>query len=79
LIGALDAVGEFSYVPIFMKQIRLHGIFTGSRAMFEDMNRAINEAKLEPVIDKVFAFDQAREALTHMESGLHFGKIVVKI
>jgi len=43
------------------------------------MNRAINEAKLEPVIDKVFAFDQAREALTHMESGLHFGKIVVKI
>lgn len=79
LIGALEAAGEFSYLPIFMKQIRLQGIFTGSRAMFEDMNRAINESKLEPVIDKVFAFDQAREALTYMESGSHFGKIVLSI
>jgi NADPH:quinone reductase-like Zn-dependent oxidoreductase len=79
LIGALEAAGEFSYLPIFMKQIRLHGIFTGSRAMFEDMNRAITQAKLMPVVDKVFEFEQVCEALKHMESGSHFGKIVVRI
>ena len=47
--------------------------------MFEDMNRAIDEAKLRPIVDKVFEFDQVREALTYMERGSHFGKIVVTI
>jgi NADPH:quinone reductase-like Zn-dependent oxidoreductase len=79
LIGALAASGEFSYVPVFMKLIRVQGVFTGSRAMFEDMNRAIEAAKLRPVIGKVFKFDEAREALKYMESGSHFGKIVVTI
>ncbi|MEP7074380.1 MAG: NAD(P)-dependent alcohol dehydrogenase [Acidobacteriota bacterium] len=79
LIGALEAAGNFSYVPIFMKQIRLHGIFTGSRAMFEDMNRAITAANLQPVVDHVFPFDEVQAALTHMQSGSHFGKIVVRI
>lgn len=79
LIGALEAAGDFSYLPIFMKSIRVQGIFTGSRAMFEEMNRAIELAKLKPVIDKVFPFDEVREALKYMEDGSHFGKIVIRI
>ena len=79
LIGALDMSGEFNPVPIFMKGIRVQGIFIGSRRMFEDMNAAIETHKLRPVIDRVFEFDQAREALNYMTSGAHFGKIVVKI
>jgi len=47
--------------------------------MFEDMNRAISVNKLKPVIDRVFEFDEAREALKHMEGASHFGKIVVRI
>jgi NADPH:quinone reductase-like Zn-dependent oxidoreductase len=43
------------------------------------MVRAIEAAKLKPVIDKVFAFDEAREAFRYMESAAHFGKIVVRI
>jgi NADPH:quinone reductase-like Zn-dependent oxidoreductase len=79
LIGALDREGEFSYVPIFMKIIRLQGIFVGSRKMFEDMNRAIEENQIRPVIDRTFEFDQVPEALKYMQAGKHFGKIVVKI
>lgn len=79
LIGALDMSGEFNPVQIFMKGIRMQGIFIGSRQMFEDMNAAIESHKLRPVIDRVFEFDEARQALKHMESGAHFGKIVVKI
>ena len=45
--------------------------------MFEDMNRAIAAHGLKPVIDRVFAFTEAREAFRHMESATHFGKIVV--
>ena len=47
--------------------------------MFEAMDKCISENKLKPVVDKIFEFDQAREALKTMESASHFGKIVVKI
>jgi NADPH:quinone reductase-like Zn-dependent oxidoreductase len=78
LIGALSGgSGEINTTTILMKGIRVQGIFVGSRAMFEAMNRAIALNKLKPVIDKAFSFDEAREAFKYMESGAHFGKIVV--
>jgi len=46
--------------------------------MYEHLNAAITTAQLKPVIDRTFAFDEAVEALRHMESGSHFGKIVLK-
>jgi NADPH:quinone reductase-like Zn-dependent oxidoreductase len=79
MIGALTGAAGFNPVTVFMKSIRLQGIFTGSRAMFEDMNKAISVNKLRPVVDRVFEFDEVREALRHMESASHFGKIVVRI
>ncbi len=79
VIGALSGAGQFSPINVFMKAICMQGVFVGSRYMFEQMNRAIALSKLTPVIDKTFAFDYVRDALRHMESGSHFGKIVVKI
>jgi len=79
LIGALDTNGAFNPVPILMKGIRLQGIFIGSRAMFEEMNAKIAETELMPVIDRIFDFGEVKEALRHMESGLHIGKVVVRI
>jgi NADPH:quinone reductase-like Zn-dependent oxidoreductase len=79
LIGALDMSGEFNPVPVFMKGIRMQGIFVGSRAMFEDMNAKIGASGMRPVIDRVFDFADAPEALAYMESGAHFGKIVIRV
>ena len=79
MIGALTGPGEFNPTSVFMKAIRLQGIFVGSRTMFEDLCRAVLSSKLEPVVDRVFDFDQVREALHYMESGSHFGKVVVTI
>jgi len=42
------------------------------------MNRAIEANRMKPAVDKLFAFEEAREALKYMESGSHFGKIVIK-
>jgi NADPH:quinone reductase-like Zn-dependent oxidoreductase len=79
MIGALTGPGDFNPVTVFMKAVRLQGIFTGSRTLFEDLLRAIDVNKLEPVIDKVFEFDQARDAMQYMQSGAHFGKVVIRI
>ena len=78
VIGVLAAGGEFNPVSILMKSLRLQGIFVGSRQMFEDLNRAISASRLKPVIDRTFPFGEAREALKYMESGAHFGKIVLE-
>jgi NADPH:quinone reductase-like Zn-dependent oxidoreductase len=79
VIGVVAGKGEFSNAPIFMKALRLIGVFVGSRAMFEEMNATIESHGIRPVIDRIFEFDQVREALELMKSGKHFGKIVVKI
>jgi len=78
MIGALTGPGDFNPVSVFMKAVRLQGIFVGSKAMFEDLLRAIDLNKLEPVIDRVFEFGAAREAMQYMKSGAHFGKVVIK-
>ena len=77
LIGVLAMGGEFNPTVVLMKGVRLQGVFVGSRAMFEAMNRAIEANQLRPVIDKTVSFAEAGEALRYMESGSHFGKIVI--
>lgn len=78
LIGVLTGgAGQVNPLPILMRNIRVQGIFVGSREMFEAMNRAITLSKLKPVVDRVFPFADAVEAYRYMESGAHFGKVVI--
>ena len=79
MIGVLSGGGEFDPRPILMKSIRLQGVYVGSREMFEEMNQAISNAGLCPVVDRVFGFEEAVEAFRYMETGAHFGKICIRI
>jgi NADPH:quinone reductase-like Zn-dependent oxidoreductase len=77
-IGVLSgAVESVDVRPILARQIRIHGVYVGSRADFVAMNKAITQADLKPVIDTVFAFNEAREAFRRMDGAGHFGKIVI--
>jgi NADPH:quinone reductase-like Zn-dependent oxidoreductase len=79
-IGVLSQSDQpLPIAPILHRQVRVHGVYVGSRAHFETMNRAIEASRLRPVVDKIFAFSQAREALATMEKGSHFGKIVIQV
>jgi NADPH:quinone reductase-like Zn-dependent oxidoreductase len=80
LIGVLSGItGEVQTAHILHKAITVRGIYVGSRAMFAAMNRAITQHQLKPVIDRVFPFESAPEALRHLESAQHFGKIVITL
>jgi NADPH:quinone reductase-like Zn-dependent oxidoreductase len=79
VIGVLSGKGSVDPTLILMKALRMHGIFVGSREMFERMVSFIETHSIKPVIDSVFSFDEVPEALHHMESQKHFGKIVIKI
>ncbi|HTZ59593.1 MAG TPA: NAD(P)-dependent alcohol dehydrogenase [Acidobacteriaceae bacterium] len=84
--GAVAQIGVLSHsdqplpIPLILhRQVRIHGIYVGSRAHFEAMNRAISAERMVPVVDKTFAFNEAREALKTMEQSSHFGKIVIQV
>jgi NADPH:quinone reductase-like Zn-dependent oxidoreductase len=79
-IGVLSQTSEpLNVVPILHKQIHVQGIYVGSRADFLEMNRAISQIELKPVVDEAFTFDQAPQALQRMQSGAHFGKLVIRV
>ena len=58
---------------------RLVKVNVGHRESFEAMNRAIVSNALKPVVDRVFAFEQAVDAYDYEYSGHHFGKVVITI
>lgn len=79
VIGALTGADPtLSPIPILMNSSRIQGVFVGSRAMFERMNRAIELHQMKPVIDKIFPWTEIVEALHYMEGRQHFGKISLK-
>ncbi|OKH28753.1 zinc-dependent alcohol dehydrogenase family protein [Chroogloeocystis siderophila] len=79
LIGVLSGgKGEVATAAILMKNVRVQGIYVGSREMFAAMNSAIALHKLRPVVDRVYPFHEVPEALKYMESGSHFGKICIR-
>ena len=62
---------------IVMRRIAIQGITVGPRADFEAMVRACDANRLEPVVDRVFGFDELRPALEHLASQKHFGKVCI--
>jgi NADPH:quinone reductase-like Zn-dependent oxidoreductase len=56
----------------------LHAVRVGSRAMFHNLLRALEQHQIHPQIDRVFAFSETPEAFRHLLSGGHFGKIVIR-
>ncbi|HZU84082.1 MAG TPA: NAD(P)-dependent alcohol dehydrogenase [Polyangiaceae bacterium] len=59
--------------------VRVDSVYVGSVRHFESMNDAIERAGMHPVVGRVFPFEQARAAYDYLESGEHFGKVVVRV
>jgi NADPH:quinone reductase-like Zn-dependent oxidoreductase len=80
LIGVLAGLqGDTNPHPIMRKSANLHGIFVGSRAMFERLNTALENNAIRPVIARVFEFDEAHAAYRYQQSAAPFGKVVIRI
>jgi len=78
-IGVLATAAEPFPVPLILhKTARVQGIYVGSRSDFVEMNRAIRLSGMRPV-HEVFDWSEAREAFGKMESGGHFGKMVLRV
>jgi NADPH:quinone reductase-like Zn-dependent oxidoreductase len=77
VIGLLSGMAQVDPMPILRRNLRVQGLYVGSKQMFDAMNRAIEAGGLKPVIDKAFPFAEAKAAYRHLRSQQHFGKIVI--
>lgn len=80
IIGGVDGgfASEVQLLDLIAGARQLTGIFVGSRAMLEQLARCVETAGIKPVVDRVFSFDQAREAHSYLQQGgQHFGKVVI--
>jgi NADPH:quinone reductase-like Zn-dependent oxidoreductase len=81
LIGVLagPAEGESRLPLIVMQQQRIQGVTVGSAEDLQAMVDAIAANKMRPVLDRVFPFENAKDAFAHMTAGKHFGKVAIAI
>jgi NADPH:quinone reductase-like Zn-dependent oxidoreductase len=64
---------------IWWKQLTILGSTMGTKADFEGAYELVASGRAKPVIDSVYPLADARAAHERMESGDHFGKIVLTI
>jgi NADPH:quinone reductase-like Zn-dependent oxidoreductase len=78
-IGVLSGPAEPVPIPMILhKQVRIQGIYVGSRLDFEELNKTITASKLRPVLES-HPWAEARQVLHRMESASHFGKLTLKV
>jgi len=80
LIGGLSGFGgDVPVMTLMNGNMTVSGIYVGSRADFEALNRFVDAHHVKPVIDKVYAFDDAAAAFDALEKGESFGKTVIRV
>ncbi|KAH9205868.1 hypothetical protein DL95DRAFT_316681 [Leptodontidium sp. 2 PMI_412] len=81
LSGKEDAGGDQTNTNVLAlkRNVALKGLLNGLRERFEEKVAFYEEKKIKPVVDKVFEFGEAKQALIYLFAGGHFSKVVVKV
>jgi NADPH:quinone reductase-like Zn-dependent oxidoreductase len=65
-------------LAVLRSAVTLRAVSGGSRASFEQLVRFLEQYRLHPFIDRVFAFEDVRAAYAHLERGRPAGKVVIQ-
>src|SRR5690625_388636 len=77
LVGFLgQSDKKFGYFDLFGKA-SVRSVSVGSRTDLEEMNQLIEATELTPVVDRVFSFNEAKEAFEYLKAQKHMGKVVI--
>lgn len=77
-LGGQDAEKESLALGALLNSFIIRGILIGSRQEFQAMNRAIDANNIHPIVDKIFTFDQVKEAYQYLLDQKHIGKVVIQ-
>jgi len=80
VIGGVSGFGgEVNPSTLSISAKRMVGIYVGSRGMLEQAAELVAGAGIQPVVDRVFPFAEVKDAYRYIESGAHFGKVVIDL
>jgi NADPH:quinone reductase-like Zn-dependent oxidoreductase len=80
LIGGLTGFdGAMEVGGLTGRMGSMTSIYVGSREDFEAMNAFIAQHAIKPIVDRVFRFEEAPAAFEYLDSGSHFGKVVIRL
>jgi NADPH:quinone reductase-like Zn-dependent oxidoreductase len=81
LSGKQDEAGDRTNTNLLClkRNVTLKGIVNGPRDELERMLEFYKEKQIKPVVDRVFKFEEAKDALEYLFGGGHFGKVVIKV
>src|ERR1700675_4101352 len=79
IVGTLAGMaGGLDFMTMFLSQATYQPIPTGSRRDLEDLCRVLEQHKIQPVIDSVFSFGDAKDGLSHYAGRKVTGKVVIR-
>ncbi|CAE6480429.1 unnamed protein product [Rhizoctonia solani] len=77
--AATTSITELA-MSLLLKQGKLNGVVVGGKDVGQWLNSFITEHKVEPLVDsRLFEWKAAKEAFEYIQSGAHFGKVVIKV
>jgi len=80
LIGGLGGFdGDIPAMALLSRGANVSSIYVGSRADLEALLAFVQKHRIRPVVDHVFAYEDAAAAYDLMESERFFGKIVIRM
>jgi NADPH:quinone reductase-like Zn-dependent oxidoreductase len=80
LVGLLTGkMGDREQARDNDRGVQVDAVYVGSIRHFERLNEQIERAQIQPVVDRSFPFESALQAYRHLESGTHFGKVVITV
>ncbi|KAG5970396.1 hypothetical protein E4U56_007726 [Claviceps arundinis] len=83
LCGAMEGEPELHRLDVselvLRRCVTMRGVVEGGKDRFEEMLGFYEEKQIRPVVDTVFGFDGAVDAMRCLGEGGRFGKVVVKV
>lgn len=76
--GATTGDATIKMFPIFWHQLAIFGTSMGSPSDFAAMLAFVNEHRIKPIVDRVYALDEIDGAMRRMDEAQQFGKIVLR-
>ena len=64
---------------LIIRDLTIKGIVVGSRRMMFNLLQALEAHDFRPIIDRVYEFDQANEALDYFLKGGKIGKVMIRV
>jgi NADPH:quinone reductase-like Zn-dependent oxidoreductase len=79
-VGATSGeMAQTNLTTLFWKQLNLIGSTAATHAEFREVMSLIFDRRLTPIIDRVVPLSEGQDAQRFLETGKHFGKIVLEV